>query len=62
MVKEIKYSRGAPEDARGGDSDDGFGPESRGGVYVEVLRASPVKITGVQRADLVGCPKDDRLF
>jgi hypothetical protein len=27
---------------------------------VEVLRASPVKITGVPKPDLVGCAEDDR--
>jgi hypothetical protein len=28
---------------------------------VEVLRASPVEITGVPTADLVGCPQNDNV-
>jgi hypothetical protein len=32
------------------------------GVEVEVLRASPVEITGVQTPDLVGCAQDDKFF
>jgi len=30
-----------------------------GTFAVEVLRASPAKITGVQTPDLVGCPQND---
>src|SRR5882672_5410959 len=31
-------------------------------VYIEVLRASPVNTTGVQKPDLVGCPQNDNLL
>jgi hypothetical protein len=29
---------------------------------VEVLRASPVKTTGVPKPDLIGCPQNDKYF